>query len=104
MQAEKGTSFEDLCQKHGIPKVEECRLAYQALTPIERALKEWELRTGAQSFPPRLDIFKAIGEKLTQEEGSDGLGLPGSEDFSTDILHYQHALHQTWTPKTVFGS
>ena len=49
--------------------------AYQALAPaMEKALNEWALKMDAQGFLPRLDIFKAMAEKLTQEEGRDGLG------------------------------
>ena len=49
--------------------------AYQALTPaMEKALNEWALKMDVQGFPPRLDIFKAVVEKLAQEEGRDSLG------------------------------
>ena len=47
----------------------------QALTPVvERALEKWALRMGAQGVRQRLDIFKAMQEKLRQEEGGNGLG------------------------------
>ena len=52
---------------------------------------------GAQGLSRRLvDIFKAMVEKLTQEGEVMVLVLPGSKDFSTNILHHQHAVHQLW--------
>ena len=47
----------------------------------------------AQGFLLWLDIFKAMAEKLVQEETSGGLGPTGYKDFSIEILH----LHQPWT-------
>ena len=39
--------------------------ACQALTSVvEKALERWALQMGAQGFPRRLDIFKAVAEKL----------------------------------------
>ena len=57
---------------------------YQALTPVmEDALKR-TLRMDSQGFPPRLDIFKAVGKKLFQQQLNDSndsepktLGQPG---------------------------
>ena len=44
--------------------------AYQALTPaMEKALSWWELQMDTQGLPPGQDIFKAMAENLTQEEG-----------------------------------
>ena len=86
-RAEKGASFVDLSQWYGVPKSTLCdhsrgmqtrqksHEAYQALAPaMEKALNEWMLKIDAQDFPPRLDIFKAVAEKLAQEEERDSLG------------------------------
>ena len=64
-------------QKYGIPKrtlcnrsggmqtCQESHEACQALAPvIEKALERWALQLGAQGFPRRPDIIKAVAEKL----------------------------------------
>jgi hypothetical protein len=55
---------------------------YQALSSaIEAALEQWSIQMDAQGFPPRLDIFKAVGQKLAkqcaEEEGNPKLGSLG---------------------------
>ena len=82
--AQFGTSFEDLHHKYGIPKStlsnrakgrqsrQKAHEVYQALSPaIEDALRKWALQMDSQGFPPRLDIFKAIAEKLFQQQLQD---------------------------------
>ena len=74
-RAQLNTSFDDLHHKYGIPKSDRARGTqsrqrahkdYQALAPAtEDALEKWTLQMGAQGFPPRLDLFKAIAEKLS---------------------------------------
>ena len=44
--------------------VEACRPARNHTPVIEKALERWALQMGAQLFPWRLDIFKAVAEKL----------------------------------------
>ena len=79
-RAQFGTSFEDLHHKYGIPKstpsnraegrqcCQKAHEVYQSLNPvIEDALKKWTLQMDSQGFPPRLDLFKAIAEKLFQQ-------------------------------------
>ena len=83
-RAQFGTSFEDLHHKYGIPKStlsnrakgrqsrQKVHEVYQALSPaIEDALKKWALQMDSQGFSPRLDIFKAIAEKLFQQKLQD---------------------------------
>ena len=41
----------------------------------------WALRIGTQGFPRGLDIFKATAEKLTQEEGGNGLSSTWLQRF-----------------------
>ena len=41
---------------------------------MEKALSGWALQIDTQGSPPRLDIFKALAEKLVQEEGWGSLG------------------------------
>ena len=68
--------------------------ACQALTPvIEKAHERWILQMGAQGFPWRLGIFKAMAEKLYKREAMV-LVLLGFKGFSTGVMHYQYALHQ----------
>ena len=80
-RAQFGTSFEDLHHRYGIPKStlsnraegrqsrQKAHEVYQSLNPaIEGALKKWTLQMDSQGFPPWLDIFKAVAEKLFQQE------------------------------------
>ena len=91
-RAQFGTSFEDLHHKYGIPKStlsnraegrqshQKAHEVYQSLSPaIEDALKKWTLQMDSQGFPPRLDLFKAIAEKLFQQ-------LQDSSDSEPKIL------------------
>ena len=48
---------------------------------IESVLEIWALQMGAQAFPRRLDIFKAMAEKLTQEEGGNSLSPTWLQGF-----------------------
>ena len=83
-RAQFNTSFEDLHHKHGIPKStlsnraggrqsrQKAHEGYQALSPaMEDALRKWTLQMDSQWFPPRLDIFKAVAEKLFQQQLQD---------------------------------
>ena len=83
-RAQFGTSFEDLHHKYGIPKStlsnraegrqsrQKADEVYQSLNPtIEDALKKWTLQMDSQGFPPRLDLFKAVAEKLFQQQLQD---------------------------------
>ena len=45
------------------------------------ALSGWVLQMDTQGFSPRLDIFKAMVEKLTQEEGWGSLGLAWLREY-----------------------
>ena len=82
--AQLGTSFEDLHHKYSILKStlsnraggrqsrQKAHKVYQALSPaIEDALRKWTLQMDSQGFPPRLDIFKAVAEKLPQQKLQD---------------------------------
>ena len=83
-RAQFNTSFEDLHHKYGIPKStlsnraggrqnrQKAHENYQALSPaMEDALRKWTLQMDSQWFPPRLDIFKAVAEKLFQQQLQD---------------------------------
>ena len=52
---------------------------------------------GAQGFPRRLDIFRAIAEKLHKKREALVQVPLGSKGFSTNVLHYQHVFHQLRT-------
>ena len=80
-RAQFNTLFEDLHHKHSILNSTLSNRAggrqsrrkahedYQALSPaMEDALREWMLQMDSQWFPPRLDIFKAVAEKLFQQQ------------------------------------
>ena len=80
-RAQFNTLFEDLHNKYGIPKSTLSNRAggrqnrqkahgdYQALSPaMEDALRKWTLQMDSQGFPPRLDIFKTVAEKLFQQQ------------------------------------
>lgn len=56
-------------------------------------LEKWALSLDAQGFLLWLDKFKAMAERLVQEETSGGLGPTGCKDFSIGISH----PHQPWT-------
>ena len=38
---------------------------------MEDALRKWTLQMDSQGFPPRLDIFKTVAEKLFQQQLDD---------------------------------
>ena len=83
-RAQFGTCSQDLHHKYGIPKStlsnraegrqsrQKAHEVYQSLSPaIEDALKKWTLQMDSQGFPPRLDLFKAVAEKLFQKQLQD---------------------------------